>query len=185
MKVTFGLIPTPVQKDKISVYSRSLARGDMNPDQYVAKVGKILDKEASDATIFEQATLDTTLNPTPSLKTLVKEIRKLGINVSLLSDMYLFEAKITRHLGRYDGFDYVALSAEKRMTKKEPEYFMETINHFKLEPCEALFVDDRIENTKIAESIGIDTIHADKSIYFNPDDLVAEIRKKIGIKEAL
>ncbi len=182
MKNTFGVVPDEQQRTEISPHSHSLGRGDIDSSDYVKSVAQILKcGQIPDATLFEEETLKTALKPNPLMQELVQKVRTAGVKVSLLSDMYLFEAEHTRPLGRYEGFDFVALSAEEGMTKKEPAYFQQTLDHFGVEPKDALFLDDTRKNTDVADSIGIPTMLVDKSVYIEASQLVSEVYKQLGI----
>ena len=182
MQNTFGIIPDEQQRTQISPFSQALGRGDSSSSDYVQSVARILEcRQAPETSRFEAETLKTALEPHPLMQSLVQKVRAAGIKVSLLSDMYLFEAEHTRPPGRYDGFDFVALSAEAGMTKKEPAYFQQTLDHFKVAPQDALFVDDTKTNTDVADSIGISTMLTDKTIYPQAELLIEAIYTELGL----
>jgi FMN phosphatase YigB (HAD superfamily) len=110
-------------------------------------------------------------------------MRSTGLLVSLLSDMFLFEAIKTKSWGRYDAVDYVSLSAEIGASKDSPEAFMHTLKHFNLPAGSVLFVDDKKSNIDTAHSIGIDCLWADKQEYSSAESLVRSIRDQLtGLK---
>jgi putative hydrolase of the HAD superfamily len=115
---------------------------------------------------------------------LVSEVRKTGIKVSLLSDMYMFEVKRTRPWGRYEGFDYVSFSAEAGMTKWNPRFFEITLNYFQVAAQDALFVDDVFKNIEVAKKAGLSTLYADKERYESVEGLIDEIMQQLGIKQS-
>ena len=62
------------------------------------------------------------------------------------------------------------------MTKTNPLFFEKTLTHFQIAADRTLFVDDVKTYTKIAESVGMKTLYADKKIYSNADQLIQKIR---------
>lgn len=179
---TFGIIPNVFQKERIAEYSQLLGANKISSKHYVASVAKILQVEEPVSTIdFEESTVSFTHPPSSEMKTLVKFVKKNNIAVSLLSDMYMFEVIKTRSWGRYEGFDYVAFSAELGVTKHEPRFFRDTLRHFEVQPDEALFVDDNLANIKIASDMGVHVLHANKTIYANAKQLTKDIMARLGL----
>lgn len=181
MKEPFGVVPNDSDKEKIAQYSRQLAANHITTDRYIAEVAKILDSRTHNVVRFEEATMRATFDPSEPMKALVDSVKAHGIRVSLLSDMYLFEVEKTRPWGRYDQFDYTSFSAEAGFTKADPEFFMQTLQHFGCNPDDVLFVDDIKRHIQTAQKVGIDTLHADKTVYISPSSLVEAIRAKLSI----
>jgi FMN phosphatase YigB (HAD superfamily) len=90
--------------------------------------------------------------------------------------MFLFEVNKTRPWGRYDGFDYVSLSAEIGAGKDNTRAFQHTLNHFQLPAESVLFVDDKKSNIETAQSIGIKCLWANHQQYTSAEDLVNSIK---------
>jgi len=126
---------------------------------------------------FEGITISVTNPPSDTMKKLVKNVRKAGIKVSLLSDMYMFEIKKTRPTGKYKGFDYTAFSAESGMTKRNSDFFKQTLGYFNIAAEDALFVDDGKANIEVAQSIGLNTLYVDKQIFNSAEQLAQRIRE--------
>lgn len=58
--------------------------------------------------------------------------------------------------------DYVdggVISYQVKKTKPEPEIYETLINNYKINPSNAVFLDDRLENIEAAKQFGIHTIH--------------------------
>lgn len=175
MQKTFGRIPTAEEYAAINPLSLQLAANEMSSAQYVEYVATLLDTEAPDYTIFEEATIAVTYDPSPTMVSFVKEVRLSGISVSLLSDMFLFEVNKTKPWGRYDGFDHVSLSAEIRANKHNAKAFTHTLEHFNLPAKSVLFVDDKKSNIETAQSIGLNCLWADHTKYVSVEALVKDI----------
>lgn len=179
MRESFGVAASDAHREAIKPLSRTFASGSITTLEYVKEVASILQVPVPSVESFENATIRATFDPSVEMKELVDAVKARGIKVSLLSDMYLFEVIKTRPLGRYDQFDHVAFSAEAGYTKAAPEFFMQSLRHFGYEPHEVLFVDDILGHIRTAQSLGIDTIHADKVTFPAAIDLADTIKAKI------
>lgn len=181
MHESFGVVASDSDRASIAPLSRLLAANRITTEQYVTEVAELLGSSSYDVARFEAATLQATFDPSEPMKALVDSVKAHGIRVSLLSDMYLFEVEKTRPWGRYDQFDYTSFSAEAGFTKADPEFFMQTLQHFGCNPDDVLFVDDIKRHIQTAQKVGIDTLHADKTVYISPSSLVEAIRAKLSI----
>ena len=52
-------------------------------------------------------------------------------------------------------FDAIVISSEVKITKREEEIYKLILNKLEVDPPQAIFVDDNVNNIKIAESLGI------------------------------
>lgn len=179
MKESFGRVPLAKEYFIIHPLNSLLAANKIDSQEYVQRVAEVLHVPTPNYKVFEKATVSATFDPSPAMTTFVKEMRSTGLHISLLSDMFLFEVNKTKPWGRYDGFDYVSLSAEIGASKLEPEAFMHTLRYFDIKPNEMLFVDDKKSNIETAEQLEIDCFWADKERYSDCTDLIADIRKKL------
>ena len=75
-----------------------------------------------------------------------------------------------------DEFDDKIISGDVGLAKPDIKIYQLAIKKFNLNPEESLFIDDKIENTRGAEQVGIKTIQLQK-----PEDLDKEIRKFIDL----
>lgn len=173
MQKTFDRVPSRHEYTAIKPLSMQLAANTISSIQYVEEVA------APSHSVFEKETIAVTHDPSPDMISFVKETRSSGLLVSLLSDMYLFEAVKTKPWGRYDGFDYVSLSAEIGEHKGSSKVFMNTLKHFGLPAESVLFVDDKKSNIDTAQSIGMNCIWANHEVYSSAADLIREIRKQL------
>jgi HAD superfamily hydrolase (TIGR01509 family) len=176
---TFSKIPNSVQKVAIEQLSHRLAADSITTGLYIQSVAEILDTQVPDVSVFEAATLAVTNPPSLALHQLLLKVKAYGIRVSLLSNMYKFEVLMTTPWGRYDDFDYISFSATAKMTKSDPAFFQNTLDHFGTSPEKVLFVDDIAEYIKVAEKLGIHSIHADKAVFTNPEQLAGAIRSEL------
>jgi HAD superfamily hydrolase (TIGR01509 family) len=181
---TFGRLPNEEERLRIIEKSHLLGEDKITTKEYVSALSEILHvTKLPSVEQFESATIEVTNPPTPEMVELVNNVRKAGIKVSLLSDMYMFEVQLTKPWGRYERFDYVSFSAEAGMTKWNPLFFKKTLDHFQLLAQDTLFVDDVIKNVEVAKKIGLSTLFADKEKYKDVSSLVAEIYQRLGIEQ--
>ncbi len=58
-----------------------------------------------------------------------------------------------------DAFDEIVISAEVGLTKPDPAIYQLMLQKLAIEPSQALFIDDFIENIEAADRLGMETIH--------------------------
>ncbi len=74
-----------------------------------------------------------------------------------------------KRLGLDQLVDLMVFSAEEGVAKPDLEIYRRTLKRLEVEPGEALFIDDRIENIEAAASLGLQVLHST-----TPDHLVRE-----------
>lgn len=65
-------------------------------------------------------------------------------------------------LSRYDfldWFDGIVMSGEEKTRKPFPDIYQTLLSRFRVDPSDALFIDDSLRNIKGAEAVGITGIH--------------------------
>lgn len=102
------------------------------------------------------ADVESWLNFDASMYTFAKALREQGKKVAVLSNMplELGEALKSRTHG-FEPFAHLTLSYEVHSVKPEPEIYEHCLAGIGLEPEQALFLDDRIENVRGAQRLGI------------------------------
>jgi len=89
----------------------------------------------------------------------VDAVRAAGFRTGLLSNL---PSDLGEHLRALPGFlgrfDHVTYSYEIGSVKPQAEIYRYSLDGLKVAPDEALFLDDRPENTAAAEALGIHTI---------------------------
>jgi epoxide hydrolase-like predicted phosphatase len=81
----------------------------------------------------------------------------------------------TRLFGLDKAFDLLIISAEEGVTKPDPRAYLLAAERLGVEPHEAVFVDDFIENIEGARAVGMQAIHYQPGV-----DVRAEL-KKLGV----
>lgn len=88
----------------------------------------------------------------PDMNGLVHRAKRKGIKTALLSNSW--GNSYPRH-GWDDMFDQVVISGEVGMRKPDLNIYQLTLNRLKVEPKEAVFVDDLPHNVKAASDLGM------------------------------
>ena len=80
-----------------------------------------------------------------------------------------------KHYNFLEWFDGEMISGRVKMVKPNPDIYLYLLEHFQLNPQETFFIDDRINNVKQAEKLGIHGF-----CFTEPDKLHLKL-KKLGI----
>lgn len=76
-----------------------------------------------------------------------------------------------------DAFDVMVFSAEERLLKPDAEIYRRALNRLGVQPRQAVFVDDFIENVEAARRLGMAAIH-----FTGRDQAVGELATLLGEK---
>ena len=87
---------------------------------------------------------------------IIKELKKLGKKVCLLSNLAEIDYKILKEQFDMSLFDGLFLSYKMHKVKPEKEIFLEVIEKLMVNPSDIIFFDDRINNIQVARECGID-----------------------------
>ncbi len=120
-----------------------------------------------------EAVITQAIHPIPATISIVKELKRQGYQVALLSDVTEHQARIIRRMGYYDLFQPALLSYEIGVEKPNPEAFQILIKTLHLPATDILFIDDKIENVDAAKQQGIDAIQ-----FISPEQLLHELQKR-------
>ena len=89
----------------------------------------------------------------------IRELR-VGYRTGMLSNTWARDGRtMAENLGMADCFDVFVTSAEIGIMKPDPRIYSITLERLSLSACEAIFVDDFIENVEAARRLGMQTIH--------------------------
>lgn len=115
----------------------------------------------------------------PGMNNLVKDLQKQGYKTALLSNGKRL-AGIKKERGYYDLFHPIILSSEVGIRKPDPKVYRLILNQLNMKPEEVLFIDNKIENVKGAQSVGMDAIE-----FVSMKQLTQELKQRgIVIKSA-
>lgn len=93
---------------------------------------------------------------------LIDELKNQGFRLSILSNMFPYQAEIIKENNGYAPFDDVFISCERELKKPDLEFYELVIREMNVRPQECLFIDDKEENLLPAEKLGMKTVLAKK-----------------------
>jgi putative hydrolase of the HAD superfamily len=106
----------------------------------------------------------------PEVIGLIEKLKSEGFRLSILSNMFPYQAKIIKETNECSLFDDVFFSCERGLTKPDSEFYELVIREMNVRPQECLFIDDKEENLLPAEKLGMKTVLAKK-----PDQIVKDV----------
>ncbi len=75
-----------------------------------------------------------------------------------------------------NAFDHILISAEVGITKPDPEIYALSLQSLNVQPDEAIFIDDFIENIEGAKAVGMHVIQ-----FQNHEQVKVELKETLGI----
>lgn len=93
----------------------------------------------------------------------IKDLKRLGYNVYILSNIPEDDTKYLRSCGVFDNIDGGVFSYEYKKIKPDPEIFHILLKKYDLKASECLFLDDRKDNVVVASNLGFETIEVKDS----------------------
>lgn len=93
----------------------------------------------------------------------IKDLRRFGYKVYILSNIPEDDTKYLRSLGVFDNIDGGVFSYEYKKIKPDPEIFHILLKKYNLKASECLFLDDRKDSVVAACNLGFETIEVKDS----------------------
>ena len=93
----------------------------------------------------------------------IKDLKRFGYKVYILSNIPEDDTKYLRSLGVFDNIDGGVFSYEYKKIKPDPEIFHILLKKYNLLASECLFLDDRKDNVVTASNLGFETIEVNNS----------------------
>jgi FMN phosphatase YigB (HAD superfamily) len=97
---------------------------------------------------------------------LVQTLKKLGYKIYILSnwdaDSFPLFVQNFPELFKFEGkdlFDGIMISGKQHIAKPNKSIYQECLKKFEIDPLQAIFIDDAIENVRAADQLGIQSIH--------------------------
>ena len=152
----------------------SYDRGDVEGVDYWRHIGKEADKNLEDATIHSLIGHDSAawMRFYGAMYDFVDELRSEGKRVAVLSNMPKDLGLAIKSKGfGFRNFDHVTLSYEVRSTKPDAPIYKHCLEGIGTMPDSTLFLDDRIENIRAAEALGIQSLQ-----FTNPEEMLPRLR---------
>lgn len=110
----------------------------------------------------------------PEMLALLRELRP-HYKLAILSNTHIYDMErwLIEDRGLAGIFDLVISSAQVGMAKPDAEIYRLTLDRLGLQPHEALFIDDLVRNTSVAESIGLPCV-----VFESPAQLRHELEQR-------
>lgn len=146
----------------------------MTPETYWRGVADSLSRTLSDAERERLNELDSLswAHPDPTMIDWAAQLRGAGVRTAILSNMPITLRTYLRSCEWLPQFDYSCYSCDVRQAKPAQGIFLHCLEGLSVAPGEALFLDDRVENTDAARRLGIHTIH-----FSSPEQAQCEINQ--------
>ena len=101
---------------------------------------------------------------------LIEKLKSEGFRLSILSNMFPYQAEVIKENNGYALFDDVFISCERGLKKPDLEFYELVIKEMNVSPEECLFIDDKEENLLPAEKLGMKTVLAK-----NPEQIIEDV----------
>lgn len=142
-------------------YRLDYDRGTLNGHTYwptIARdVGVSFSAEEIEALIEQDVLLWATVDPI--MLEWVNRVRASGMKIAILSNMGEdLLAYMRENFGWLDRFHHLTWSCELNLIKPMAAIYEHTLEQLNVQPNEALFLDDRIENVEGARAVGIHSL---------------------------
>jgi len=111
---------------------------------------------------------------------LIEKLKSEGFRLSILSNMFPYQAEVIKEINGYFLFDNLFFSCERGLKKPDSEFYELVIKEMNVDPQECLFIDDKEENLLPAEKLGMKTVLAK-----NPDQIVKDVWASIKLENII
>jgi len=138
----------------------NLHTGKMPENEFWRKIGKKINslelQNVKKSLIY--GTFKDKAKPNNAILKMVKKIQKNKIKVGVLSNLEKTTHAILEEFGLLDIFEFQFYSHKIGFAKPDKRIFRYVLNNVSFESCNILFIDDKISNVHVANSIGIKSI---------------------------
>ena len=130
---------------------------DLDAVRYWNTVAEAASRSLTPAEIDRLVALDNAswTHPNPAMLDWARRLREAGIRTAILSNMPSPVREYLDGCAWLPEFDHRTFSCDVRRTKPNREIYQHCLAGLGVEPSEALFLDDRDENIRAAQELGI------------------------------
>jgi len=153
----------------------SFDRADVDPTDYWNAVAERT-LNADDIARLQEIDSASWSHACPVMPNWAKRVREAGFRTGLLSNMPAPVRDYIVGCPWLPEFDHRTFSCDLRSTKPSPEIYRHSLAGLGASASDALLLDDRVENIRAAESLGIQGI-----LFTTPEALVHEINRRFAI----
>lgn len=100
---------------------------------------------------------------------IARRLKDQRLGTAILSNTVKSHAQYIKSQGLFEHFDHVILSYEVGLAKPDPRIYELTLERLGVEPAQAFFTDDREENLKPAQDLGIEVVLFESSDQLRSD----------------
>lgn len=138
------------------IYSQ-MEKGEMTEKQFWRQFCRRVNRSLPDfwPTIFPQALRKDRIRIRHKMKRLVLRLKDKGIKTAVLSNISEPFARRHYRLGHYQIFDHLILSHKVGFRKPDVRIYLHALSLVKAQPHESVFIDDKEENVKVANQLGM------------------------------
>jgi putative hydrolase of the HAD superfamily len=105
-----------------------------------------------------------------------RQVRAAGFRTALLSNIPVPVRDYIVRCPWLPAFDHATFSCDLRRVKPAPEVYRHSLNGLQAAPADALLIDDRAENTRAAEALGIHAV-----LFSTPEEFSQELARRFAI----
>ena len=135
-------------------YDRGTLNGRTYWETIARDAGLTLTPDQIEKLIEQDVLLWASANPV--MLDWVISVRQAGMKIAILSNMGEdLLAHMRKNFRWLDGFHHLTWSCELDMIKPEAKIYLHTLEKLGVQPGQALFLDDKIENVEGARSVGM------------------------------
>ncbi|MGD0435406.1 MAG: HAD family phosphatase [Bryobacteraceae bacterium] len=119
-------------------------------------------------------------HPAPSVPEWARRLRQAGFQAALLSNMPVPVRDYIQTCDWLPRFDHRTFSCDLGISRPSPGMYRHSLDGLGVEPNQALFLDDRPENVRAAEAMGIHAV-----LFTTADEVAAELEHRFDIPALL
>lgn len=132
----------------------------LDPDTYWRGVGQILSRSLTSSQIANLMEIDSRSwsYPAAVIPEWARSLRAAGLKTAVLSNMPLSVREYVDRCDWLPQFDQRTFSCDVGVAKPHPEIFRHCLGGLGIDPGDILFLDDRPDNVRAGESLGLHVI---------------------------
>ena len=139
----------------LSVEWVQMDRGTLTEPEAEVQMCRRLPQHLHDAVHSLVSLWDEPMMPIAGMAELVEELKQAGYGIYLLSNASLRQHEYWERIPGWQFFDGKIISADEKVMKPHPDYYLRALERFHLIPQECIFIDDVSANIEGAMYCGI------------------------------
>jgi putative hydrolase of the HAD superfamily len=150
----------------------------LDPTTYWSSVAEANSRSITEVQIQTLVDIDSRswARPAPIVPEWASQLHRAGLATALLSNMPTPVRDYIQNCPWLPPFDQRVFSCDLRIVKPAPEIYLHSLDKLGVAASDVLFLDDRPENVRAAEALGIHGI-----IFTTPEEAAAELARRFDI----